>query len=84
MEGIKIVDFKMLCHVAYTKKHTMLERGTFNAPGMPLHERVFKRETHTPLLRSGNFGKPKVIFYLDEPKSPTFGTIQELIEFYTL
>ena len=79
--GVKVKDFTMVSHMAFTNKHLLLNRGMFLCEGKFLHEKYFTVETSTP-YRNGNPGKGKSICYLAEPKSKQFKTLKELIEYY--
>ena len=79
---VSIRDYSMLMHMSLSTKHLLKEQGTFVCPDLPLHDKKFFKETVTPVKDYYSFGKPKVLFYLDEPDSPAFPTIKMLVAHY--
>lgn len=81
-KGVGLRDFGMQYHLAKENLHSAKYTGFFVCKGKPLHDRELVAESHTERKGYHEFGKCSQYFYLNEPKSPTFKTIDELLEYY--
>lgn len=82
IEGCNVLNYQSVCHMAFTKHHLSKSTGVLECPGKPLHGKTFCHESKTPKYSFGNWGNPSHIFYLPEPKSPEFNTLELLIKHY--
>lgn len=76
---VKIQDYREIVHMAFTKHHLSKSIGTFNCPGLPLHEKEFICESKTPRKSDFSFGKQKSTYYLNGNDTPMFNTMAELV-----
>ena len=81
-EDVFVKDYRMIVHMNMTKAHLSKHIGTFCCPDKPLHGKQFINESKTRVLKYGEYGKTTNLYYLNEPKSPTFKTLEALIENY--
>lgn len=82
IEGCKVLNYKNVCHLSFTKHHLSKSMGYLECPGKPLHGKTFHHETKTSRKSFGDWGTPEHFFYLPKPKSPEFKTLGELIKHY--
>jgi hypothetical protein len=65
-----------------TKIHYSKHSAIFECEGKPLHGKKFFYESTTEVKGFMEYGKTSSIFYLDEPGSRKFKTIEKLVNFY--
>lgn len=83
-DGIMIKNLHMVSHINMTTEHLSKKVGSFECEGKPLHGKGFTVESKTKVLdfMAGKYGKSKSTYYLNEPGSPMFDTIEELVYHY--
>ena len=83
-DGIMIKNLHMVSHINMTTEHLSKKVGSFECEGKPLHGKGFCVETSTKVIdaKTGKYGKGKSSFYLNEPDSPKFETVEELVYHY--
>jgi hypothetical protein len=82
-EFLKIVEFGMTAHYAFSKVHKAVYQGKLDCPGHIMHGKPIAKEVDTP-KRAGKFGKPDVLWYIPEKGTPSFKTFEELRQHYNL
>ena len=81
-EKIKIKEYGMISHLNMRMFHKSLYSGIFDCEELPLHNKKFIHESQTEIKGFMKYGKTTSIFYLNEPKSKTFKTINDLVSHF--
>lgn len=82
LQNVTVRDYSMILHMNCETVHSSKHKGTFVCEGKPLHDKEFIHESHTKVKGFMEYGDTETAFYLNEESSPSFDTIQELIEHY--
>ena len=79
---IEVRDYQMVFHLTMAKVVCEKYSGVFVCEGKPLDGKKFFHELHTKIKGFMKYGKTTSLFYLDEPNSKSFRTMDALVRFY--
>jgi len=81
---VKVKDYSMRMHMSRDSMHSSIYTGTLVCEDLPLHNKVFCKETHTKKKKGiyGEFGKCTEHFYLHEIGSKMFKSFDAMCEHY--
>ena len=80
----KVSGGNCVIHMAFEKQHLAKYAYKLHCYNHPLDGKELFKEVYTPKSKTGNFGKAKVCFYLNEPDSKIYDSIQEFMDEYGL
>ena len=83
MNRVKILNYKMVQHLAMSKIHQSVYKGTFDFEGSNIHGKDFVCIVETPKKKNGTFGTPKTHVCLNEKEATIFKTVDLLVQHYT-
>lgn len=75
-------DGKFIAHMSMAKQHLRVDEYIIVWPGNPIDGKAVRCEVATPKRKNGDFGKGKPSYYLNEPHSPMFDTIEQFWDNY--
>ena len=79
---IKVRDYQMIIHLTMDKVARAKYSGIFVCEGKPLDGKKFFQESDTEIKGLMTYAKTTSLFYLDEPNSKSFRTMEALVRFY--
>lgn len=80
-----VENFGMLSHIAFDTEHAALYEGTIKADNHIMTGKKLRKEVHTKKSKkTGNFGKSYTYWYLAEPNSPIFSSLDEFCKYYNI
>lgn len=80
---MKVKNFSLVSHMTLSNQGIRVDAGEIVWPENILHGKFIRREVVTPRTKHNGWGKGKASFYLDEPDSPIFETVEKFIEHYS-
>lgn len=80
--NIQLTNSKFVSHMTLENAGYRIDSFTIVWPGNAIDGTTVLRQVYTPRTKNKGWGKGEVLFFIDQPKSPEFRTLEEFILHY--